>query len=75
MKNLKALYWNRSVTPQVAFGVYHIGKNRYVVEAQGIGTHSLHAHLGLACQAGHRLIRLEQEDLNYEIARIQERNA
>lgn len=74
MKNIKALYWNRQGTPQVAFGVYHTGKNRYLVEAQGVGAHSEHSQLGLACQEAHRLLRLEQDDLNYELARIQEGN-
>lgn len=71
MRKVQALYWNRSVSPQVAFGVYQVGKNRYQVDALGIGVHSEHPQLGLACQAAHRLIRLDQNDLNHELARIQ----
>lgn len=74
MRSIQALYVNRAVSPQVAFGVYHVGKNRYLVEAQGIGVHSEHSQLGLACSAAHRLLRLGQDDLNYELAKIQARN-
>lgn len=73
--NLKLHLVNKNVTPNVGISIFHVGKNRYRVFLDGIGSYSLHTQLGIALGKAMWLQELSQEDINWEIAKVQSENA
>lgn len=65
---------NRKVFPAVCAEVWHVGKNDYRVVLLGIGVHSQHHQLSPAFHKACWLAKLDQANLNHEIARAQSAN-
>lgn len=71
---LKMTVLNKNVIPNVLMEVRHCGRNDYRVIIAGIGEHSQHHQFGPATGEARRLSRLDQENLNYYLANVQNRN-
>lgn len=71
--NLKLHLTNKIAN--VGISIFHVGKNDYQIVFDGIGTYSKYSQLGTAVGRAMWLEKLDQEDLNWEIAKIQNANS
>lgn len=65
---------NTRVTPRVGISIHHAGRNDYRLSLDGIGEYGAYSQLGQAASKSQWLARLNQSDLNWEIAKVQTLN-
>lgn len=73
-RTTKAVVKNSKVVPNVGIHVDHVGPNDYRLVFIGIGEHSQHEQFGLAFTKAQWLGQLEQDDMDWEIAKVHEAN-